>query len=182
MGDVLLELTRRYTEPHRHYHDIRHIAQMLAWGRELQIDDTQVWAVWFHDAVYDPRSERNEEDSAALAERLLRDTGVSPGMVRDVVTIVLDTKTHMPSIAASGAVLDLDLGSLALPWEAFCANSMAIRHEYAHIEDAAFARGRHAFLAAMLERPKLFFTAWGREREAPARGNIARLLAQPITP
>jgi len=178
-ASLLLSLTRRYTEPHRRYHDIRHVAQMLAWGRELALDDAQVWGVWFHDAVYDPRSDHNEEDSAALAERSLRRCGVADDVVRTVARIVLDTKTHTPTIAASAAVLDLDLGSLALPWEAFRANSAAIRLEYSHVEDEAFHAGRRAALGRLLDRPRLFSTSWGRAREAAARANLTRLLAEP---
>ncbi len=65
--DLLLELTRRYEEPHRRYHALPHIADMLHRGRDLQLDDVQVAAIWFHDAIYDPRALDNEAQSAALA-------------------------------------------------------------------------------------------------------------------
>ena len=175
---VLLELTRRYTEPHRRYHDIRHIAQMLAWGREVRLDDAQTLAVWFHDAIYDPRSKSNEEDSAALARQLLANGGHGDELVATVARIVLDTKQHQPTIAASAKVLDLDLASLALPWPDFRANSDSIRAEYAHVGDADFNAGRRAFLAGLLQRPRLFFTPWGQAREAAARTNVGRLLSE----
>ena len=38
---VLLELTRRYTEPHRYYHGIEHIAFMLHLGRDLPLTEEQ---------------------------------------------------------------------------------------------------------------------------------------------
>lgn len=176
---LVLELTRRYTEAHRHYHDIRHVAQMLAWGTEVGLDDVQVWAVWFHDAVYDSRRDDNEEQSAALAERHLRAAGYGDDAVRMVAQIVRDTEAHSPSLPASAAVLDLDLGSLALPWDAFCANTAAIRREYAHVDDRAFAAGRRRFMTALLARPRLFFSPWGEQREATARANIARFLSSP---
>jgi predicted metal-dependent HD superfamily phosphohydrolase len=175
---MLLELTRRYTEVHRHYHDIRHIAQMLAWGKELRLDDAQVLAVWLHDAVYDPRSASNEDDSAALARQLLPRAGHGPDVVERVAGIVLDTKQHVPSTPASAAVLDLDLASLALPWPEFRANSEAIRREFAHLEEAEFQAGRRRFMAGLLARDRLFFTPWGEGREAAARANIARLLRE----
>ncbi len=173
---MLLELTRRYCEPHRGYHDIRHIAQMLTWGREVELDDAQVWAVWFHDAIYDPRSKRNEEDSADLARQMLADAGQPSAVIDTVAQIVLDTKSHKPTIPASAKVLDLDLGSLALPWSDFTANSDAIRREYAHVADADFNAGRQAFLTTLLQRPRLYYTPWGEAREATARANVKRLL------
>ena len=72
--DLLMELTRRYTEPHRRYHDLRHIADMLCKGEALKLSDEQVMAVWFHDAIYDPTSKTNEADSAVLAVEKLRET------------------------------------------------------------------------------------------------------------
>ncbi|MEZ5966587.1 MAG: hypothetical protein R3F56_22310 [Planctomycetota bacterium] len=173
---LVLELTRRYTEPHRRYHDIRHIAQMLAWGMEVGLDDAQVWAIWFHDAVYDPRRPDNEEQSAVLAERCLLASGHGQDLVNVVTQIVRDTRTHTPTVRESGLVLDLDLGTLALPWDAFCNNTAAIRGEYAHVDDASFATGRRRFMAGLLERPRLFFTPWGEKREATARANITRFL------
>lgn len=180
--DLLLELTRRYLEPHRHYHGIEHIAQMLAWGRELVLDDVQVMAVWFHDAVYDPRSSTNEADSAALAGRLLSAGGWADADIERVQNIVIDTANHAPTCPGSAAVLDLDLASLALPWPQFTANTAAIRAEYPHVDEAAFAAGRQKFFTAMLQRQRLFHTAWGAQREAAARANLQRALAGGAAP
>lgn len=175
--DLLLELTRRYLEPHRHYHGIAHIAGMLAAGARIGLDDVQVMAIWFHDVVYDPRSKTNEEDSAELAHQRLLAAGWSPRDAERVRTIVLDTKQHRPTIAGSDLVLDLDLMSLAVPWPEFADNSAAIRREYAHVTDAEFAAGRAAFFAAMLQRDRLYHTAFGEGLEARARANLARASA-----
>ncbi|HLQ38752.1 MAG TPA: metal-dependent phosphohydrolase [Planctomycetota bacterium] len=179
---LLLELTRRYSEPHRHYHTIEHIAAMLHHGRGLQLSDAQLLAIWFHDAVYDPRALDNEERSAALAVQLLPAAGFAAPLVALVQRIVLDTKTHVPSLPESAAVIDLDLGSLALPWEKFRRNSAFIRAEYAHVPDAEFVAGRRAFLQRMLDRPRLFWTAFGAPLEPLARGNLARAIAADQAP
>jgi predicted metal-dependent HD superfamily phosphohydrolase len=174
---LLLELTRRWCEGHRHYHSIEHVAAMLHEGRDLRLTDAQVLAVWFHDAVYDPRGSDNEERSAALARELL--AGMEPATVELVARIVLDTKAHVPSVPESAPVIDLDLSPLALPWERFAANSAAIRREYAHLPDAEFAAGRRAFLQRMLARPRLYWTGSGARLEEPARANLRRAIAGP---
>lgn len=114
-SDILLDLTRRYCEPHRHYHTIGHIADMLHRGRELDLRDEQVLAIWFHDAIYDTRSDTNEQDSADLAVQMLGAADHASAKIEDVRQIVLDTKGHVPSIPGSAAVIDLDLSSLAAP-------------------------------------------------------------------
>ena len=63
---ALLDLTRRYCEPHRRYHNIAHIAELLWRGRECDLSDEQVLAVWYHDAIYDVPSQDNEVRSAAV--------------------------------------------------------------------------------------------------------------------
>ncbi len=174
MTDLLLELTRRYQEPHRHYHTLEHVGAMLHAGRHAPLDPVQTMAVWFHDAVYDPRSDHNEEDSAELAGARLAAAGWAPTDVDRVRRIVLDTKAHTPTVAGADVVLDLDLMSLALPWPEFRANSDRIRAEYAHVADADFAAGRARFFAGMLRRTQLFHSALGAAWEAPARANLQR--------
>jgi predicted metal-dependent HD superfamily phosphohydrolase len=175
--DLLLELTRRYLEPHRQYHTLEHIAQMLHLGRNLALDDGQIMAIWFHDAVYDPRSKTNEHDSAALATARLAAAGWAQPSCQRVAAIVLDTARHEPSSADAAPVLDLDLAPLAVAWDEFTRNTARIRAEYAHVPDAEFAAGRAAFFRAMLQRPRLFCTAFGARFEAPARANLQRALA-----
>lgn len=174
--DLLLELTRRHQAADRHYHTLEHVAAMLHAGRVFPLDDVQIMAVWFHDAVLDPLRTDNEERSAALAADRLRACGWAEVLVDRVRGIVLDTRTHLPTTPGAAAVLDLDLMGLALPWEQFATNTARIRAEYAHLGDAEFVAGRAAFFAAMLRRDRLFHTPWGAALEGPARANLQRAL------
>jgi len=174
---LLLELTRRYTEPQRHYHGLPHIAWMLDEARQVALSDEQVLAIWFHDAVYDPLARDNEEQSAALAVERLRAFGHPEDSVRRVERIVLDTKTHIPSDAASALVIDLDLASLALPRAAFERNGAKIRAEYEAFDDLTFSAGRKAFMEAFLARERIYWTPWGAPLEAAARENLRLDLA-----
>ena len=176
---LLLELTRRYQEPHRHYHSLEHIAAMLHAGRTFPLGNVETMAIWFHDAIYDPRSKTNEEDSAALAGRRLRDAGWQQPDIDLVQRIVLDTKRHEPSCPEAAAVLDLDLMSLALPWPEFTRNTEAIRREFAHVAEVDFAAGRRAFFTTMLQRERLFYTPFGDALEPLARENLRRAIANP---
>lgn len=174
--ELLLDLTRRYCEPHRRYHTIGHIADMLWRGRALKLDDTQLAAIWYHDAIYDVRRSDNEARSAKLAHRQLGAAGWSEERAAQVARIVLDTAGHRPSCRAAAAVLDLDLAALAAPPAVFDANTADIRAEYAHVADADFNAGRARFYADFLARPRLYHTAWGARLEAPARANLRRAL------
>ncbi|MDQ4007370.1 MAG: HD domain-containing protein [Actinomycetota bacterium] len=179
MEQVRAALTQRYDEPHRRYHDLRHLQEVLQTVDELaeEADDVDAvrWAAWFHDAVYDVHRDDNEERSAELAVRELRVLGLPPGLVDEVARLVRLTATHRPDEGdANGAVLcDADLRILAAePWRH--AEYVAdVRAEYAEVPDDAFRAGRSAVLRRLLEADRLYSTATGYARwEQRARANL----------
>ena len=176
---AILELTRRYTEPHRHYHDIRHIAWILHQARGLRLSDEQILAIWFHDAVYDPRSDTNERDSARLAEQLLAAEGYAPAAIDLVAAIILDTEQHVATCPEAEIVIDLDLGPLGVEWDEYLANTAKLEREFAHLPPAERLRQRRAFCESILARPRIYTTDWGRPREQRARDNLRRSLQTP---
>ena len=82
------ELVGRYAEPHRRYHTLAHLEAVLDLVDEFagEADDPDLvrLAAWFHDAVYDPQRDDNEERSAVLAERMLADTSLEPARAQEV--------------------------------------------------------------------------------------------------
>ena len=72
-------------------------------------------AIWFHDAVYDPASDQNEQKSARLASKWLAKCGWEVEAIERVGRMVLDTRGHRPSSQQAEAVLDLDLMTLEEP-------------------------------------------------------------------
>lgn len=174
----LLDLTRRYCEPHRRYHGLEHPAHMLWIGRGMALTDEQIAAVWFHDAIYDPKAIDNEARSAALATELLAALGWPDHSVQTVADIVRDTHRHVPTSDAARAVIDLDLEPLSETWDVFHRNALHIRVEYRHVDDATFAAGRKRFLEAMLDRKRIYWTTWGERLEDRTRRNLERALRE----
>ena len=68
-------LLGRWAEPHRAYHDLAHLSEVLErvdlLAAEADRPDAVRLAAWFHDAVYDPTADDNEERSAHVAETSL---------------------------------------------------------------------------------------------------------------
>jgi predicted metal-dependent HD superfamily phosphohydrolase len=173
------DLLRRYAEPHRRYHTTEHLAAVLGHVDELlnEVDDADAvrLAAWFHDAVYDPSRDDNEERSAVLAERMLAETGLPAGTIAEVARLVRLTTTHDPAEGdRNGAVLsDADLAILAAPPDGYAAYAAAVREEYAAVPDELFREGRADVLRSLLALPALFRTASARERwEEAARHNL----------
>ena len=173
------QLLAAYAEPHRHYHDLAHLDDVLRHVGELAPSaarpDVVRLAAWFHDAVYDPTASDNEERSARLAELALARLRVADGVGREVARLVRVTADHSPLPGdADGEVLcDADLAVLATGPEAYRRYAEAVRAEFAHLGDDAFRRGRAAVLRSLLARVQLFSTPAGRSAwEDAARANM----------
>jgi predicted metal-dependent HD superfamily phosphohydrolase len=176
-------LVEAWSEPHRRYHDLAHLAAVLGLVGELagaaRDADAVRLAAWYHDVVYDPRRTDNEEVSAERARAGLR--GLVPeDRLAEVVRLVLLTATHDPAPDdADGAVLcDADLAVLAAPPESYAAYASAVREEYAHLSDAEFTAGRIAVLEHLLGLPRLYRSpAVPAEWTARARANLTAELS-----
>ncbi|HEX6686013.1 MAG TPA: hypothetical protein VF062_24765, partial [Candidatus Limnocylindrales bacterium] len=90
LAAVAHELIARWSEPHRHYHNLAHLQACLD-----EIDDPVArLAAWGHDAIYDPRSPANEERSALLLTHLLHRCAVPAAAVAEAARLVRLTKGH----------------------------------------------------------------------------------------
>ena len=180
---VLDQLRAAYAEPQRHYHNLEHIAEMLAVAArlaELTHDRPALQvAIWFHDAVYDPKAKDNEERSAELVVQLLGPLGVPSQTLDRVVTMIRATQhtgaePDDPDIAV---LLDADLAILGAEETRYAAYASAIRKEYAWVDEAAYRAGRAAVLKSFLKRPRIYTTApmFGSTEEAARRNMRAEI-------
>jgi predicted metal-dependent HD superfamily phosphohydrolase len=186
-GDARLEadaLLAAWAEPARAYHGTSHLVDCLAQLDELPaagegLDPIEA-ALWYHDAVYDPRAGDNEERSAARAERALVELGIAPRVAAEVARLVRLTRHAEPATDEAGRlVCDIDLSVLGRPPAEFDAYDAAIRAEYAWVPEEAFREGRRRVLRALLARDPLYGTERFRGRyEEPARANLRRALAR----
>ncbi|MDQ4037433.1 MAG: metal-dependent phosphohydrolase [Actinomycetota bacterium] len=177
-ADCWARMIGRWSEPHRRYHAVAHLAAVLLFVDEHADQATDPAAVrlaaWYHDAVYDPRAADNEERSAALAETELAALGLPRDRVREVARLIRLTASHDPAEGdRNGELLnDADLMVLASPPEAYVAYLNAIRQEYAHVTDRDFRTGRAAVLDALLAAPRLYRLEALAPAEAAARANL----------
>ncbi len=191
------DLLARYAEPHRRYHDVRHLRDVLAIVDELETEAADPVAVrlaaWFHDAVYvvehnahEPAAHEsaaavsNEEASARLAETVLGALGLDPARIREAARLVRLTQSHHPEPADRDAAVlcDADLAILGAAPERYLRYTHEVRAEYAAVPEDAFRRGRAEILRSLLNAPTLFHTTVARARyEEQARANLATEIA-----
>lgn len=181
------ELLTRWAQPHRRYHTVQHLSEMLAAlerlgaglsGRDRRLSRV---AAWLHDAVYDVHAAPGvmERDSARLARRALTDVGVDPcdiQVVEDLILLTIEHGTGLPGALAE-VFTDADLAILAAPADRFDEYCAQVRTEYAHVPDADYAAARGEILAALVDRPDVYRTRFARARwTAAARANVRREL------
>lgn len=179
-------LLGRWSEPGRHYHNTRHLADVLAHVDELAEEahepDLVRLAAWYHGAVFDAaerasfahRGGEDERASAALARLELGELGLTQRAVDRVADLVtaLARHTPMPGDDDCAVLCDADLAMLAAEPQRYKAYLVALRTEYAHIPVEDFVRARIAILRRLQERPRLFASPLGHGWEEPARQNV----------
>lgn len=182
--DLRSELLAAYADPARHYHDTRHLTEVLIRLQELaDAGETfeeipVVLAAWFHDSVYDGERDA-EERSATWAEEALS-LHCDPDLTAEVARLVRLTETHSPAASDLNgrALSDADLAILAAPPDRYDEYAAGVRQEFAHLDDDEFRSGRAQVLEALLDKERLFCTAYARDHwEGPARANLVRELA-----
>jgi len=187
-GGVYADLDRRHREPWRFYHTWDHIADCLAGLNAAHglcdRPEAVELALWFHDAVYDPRAGDNEARSADLLREAAARLGVDAGLAAASAGLVLAT-AHLAETGAqlgqgspvsardAAAIRDLDLAILGAPPARFAVYEAAVRREYGFLSEAAWRAGRSRVLRAFLERPRIFLTGGFHDRlERQARANL----------
>lgn len=186
--DFLVQLlVESYTQPGRFYHNLAHIHDMyellIPVGLGVCTNYERLvleWSIWFHDIIYTPQSNRNEEESAELACKTLSHyTNLDNESLAGIKQLILATKTHTLGDGdehwrrACESLLDCDLGILAASPDKYEKYVDGIRKEYSHFSDEDFRTGRIRVLRNLLEKQSLYCTAYGkRALEAPARENI----------
>lgn len=176
------QLVSFYNEPSRAYHNLNHISHCLS---ELESarqicprPDDVAFALWFHDAIYDSTAKDNEEQSAALAWRAIRDANLSENFGQRVEALILATKhAAAPVDPDAQVIVDVDLAILGQAEDIFDAYERNIRKEYAWVPDGQFRAGRSAVLKSFLARPAIYATDMFRKKFEPqARNNLQRSL------
>jgi predicted metal-dependent HD superfamily phosphohydrolase len=154
-----------YSESHRAYHTWPHVVSMLeklsAFPGLCTRADLIATAVFWHDAVYRTRSRdgspRTDCDNVHESGQLFREyTLLNDADTNAVYDMIIATANHLqPALknqhyaGFAGDVdlfLDLDLSSLASPWNEFVENLVKIRCEFFWLREADFYASQIDFL------------------------------------
>jgi predicted metal-dependent HD superfamily phosphohydrolase len=165
-GDVVT----RYREPHRRYHTLEHIEEVLQ-----RVDGTEVeMAAWYHDIIYDTTASDSEARSALYAGEVLARLGAPSDVIEEVQRLILLTARHAVDAGdVNGSMLiRADLAILGAEPSRYDRYARDVRAEYAEVDDESWRTGRTAVLQSLLAVAP----------DQRARSNIARELAGLASP
>lgn len=182
-----MRLLGRWEEPRRHFHNVRHLVDLLQYVNELQQETHNAHAVrlaaWYHGAVfasdeasaYAHKGGEDEDASAEYATAELTALGVPDRTVGNVATMVraLARHTHNPASSDCAVLCDADLAVLASDPQRYREYARDVRAEYSHIPERKFLEARRLIIEKLLSRQQLYLSPRGATWEASARQNLA---------
>jgi len=171
------EIEKNYSRSGRHYHNITHLDFMLAELRIYrdQFDnwDTIIFALAYHDFIYDSLKSNNEEKSAEAAVQRLTQISFPEKLIASCQKLILATKKHEPGELETNLFTDADLSILGSDPETYSAYTQQIRREYSIYPDLIYIPGRKKVLTHFLEMDNIYKTKEFSERyELKARANL----------
>jgi predicted metal-dependent HD superfamily phosphohydrolase len=183
--DRIAQVLSFYDEPHRCYHDRRHLREMFdeALALGLPLAPAEALALLFHDAVYVPGAARGSNEMMSAQMLRVYCGSLSSSIVDAACRIVVDTAEHVATDPGSEYVLDLDLMRLAAPPAQFDEYSRQVFTEQRPLimirDDGEawryFEQRRVAFFRLLLERQEIFNLPVFRARYGQtARINLQR--------
>lgn len=180
-SEVFERLVQRYRETTRHYHNLEHIAHCLE-GLERFVQHAShpgevSLALWFHDAIYNPKAKDNEAKSADLARVELQALGAAQESIDRICAHIMATRDHKSDHPDAHLVIDLDLSILGSPPARYERFENEIRQEFSHVPGFLFRLARKKILKHFISRDHIYTLPFTRELwEDQARENLRRAI------
>ena len=154
---------------------MRHFKLINNKGDELNITSQ---SIFFHDIIYIPSRNDNEEESINVFEKFYSETNPKNLKKVKVIEFITETKNHLLSENYDDEVnlfLDMDMHIIAEDnWEDY---ENKIRKEYCYVDDNEYKNKRKQFLENLLNKEKIFRTnIFYNTYEQIARNNINNII------
>lgn len=167
-----------YQSPQRHYHTWQHIYETCLFTRcHYGFQPLVIFALFYHDVIYNVNSKTNEDDSAIVWETYAHLRSLhrhSSLKVKAVSEMIRMTAKHRPEPGSPLTYLmmcDADMSIFLCPDEHYLEYARNIWREYKGKGREAYIAGRLQFLSTV-DPEDLYFTHQARKLVHHAKANI----------
>lgn len=163
INELWIEIEHNYSSKERYYHTLQHLDNLLAQLIEIK-DEIQNWDVilftlYYHDIIYNSLKSDNEEQSAELAEKRMKQLATSDSILERCKMQILATKSHIKSTDTdTNYFTDADLSILGQTWEVYSTYHKSVRKEYSIYPDVVYNLGRKKVLHHFISMDRIFKT------------------------
>lgn len=148
-------LLSMWNESHRHYHNQNHLLDLInqinenkeSFGSQVNYEKMVLCAL-FHDCIYDPMRNDNEEKSAEFFESCCQDKNKD---IQEIKQMIIDTKTHESTTKLSEKFNHLDMSIVERDFDQLLEWERGIGQEYKAYGEL-YKIGRLNFLESLLDK------------------------------
>lgn len=178
------EISNHYNDSSRLFHTLRHLDSVYSLLLEVkeEISDWPMlmFAVAYHDIIFNPLRNNNQANSAALAVERLYELGVNKCRIDLCEAHILATRKHDFSLSSdTNYFTDADIAIFGADPEEYVEYYKKIREEYNIFPTVVYNPGRRKVLEHFLDMPRIFKTDYFADRfEKQARINLGMELQE----
>jgi len=153
--NMLLDI---WNESHRSFHNLDHLTDIIDQINEsfesgdigVEKAEKLILTALFHDIVYEPTRQDNEERSAEFLINLCEDKQ-NPDIL-EIRDAILDTKTHRSSTPLSESFNRFDMRIVERDFDQLLKWEQGIHEEYSVYGNEMYKEGRLKFLESLLDK------------------------------
>ncbi|REH46465.1 putative metal-dependent HD superfamily phosphohydrolase [Tenacibaculum gallaicum] len=174
------EIEKNHSDKKRHYHTLEHLKNLLFQltpiKEKISHWNTVLFTLFYHDIIYSSLKSNNEEKSAELATKRMKQLSVPKEIIENCYSQILATKSHkIAKDSDTNYFTDADLSILGQDWEVYTQYYKNVRKEYAIYPNLVYNSGRKKALQHFLTMENIFKTEYFYQKfEETARKNIQR--------
>ncbi|WP_024769897.1 HD domain-containing protein [Aquimarina macrocephali] len=173
-----VDVVKYHGKKNRYYHNLSHLEHLYHKLIEVK-NDIKDWnmilfALFYHDYIYNVLKQDNEEQSAKKATEILHSLSIDKHQIHLCKEIILATKGHHVSENNDiNHFTDADLSILGSDWKNYEIYYKNVRKEYKYYPDFMYNKGRIKVLNHFINMPAIFKSEYFYKRfEANAKQNL----------
>jgi len=172
------DIVSSYSTKKRNYHNLSHLESCFSvYDNYFDSNPTIELAIWYHDYIYNPLANDNEEKSAEISKPIVKDI-INSVASDKIEKLILSTKDHIAFDYESEVLIDIDLSILGSKDYLYDQYEENIRREYWMIKDSIYKKARINILNNFIKKNYIYNTFVFRNSlfEYRAKQNIQKAI------